>query len=97
MNPNAIKPQTMKVIPRPLSGSGILEYLIFSLIDAIAKIAKKNNINSFMYISSNKLITFCIVSPSGIEVNNDLSRICFIIEILILNFQGKNKWMPHLF
>ena len=28
MNPNAIKPQTMKVIPRPLSGSGILEYLI---------------------------------------------------------------------
>ena len=44
MNPNAIKPQIIRVIPRPLSGSGIFEYLIFSLIDAIARMARKNPI-----------------------------------------------------
>ena len=40
MKPRAIKPVIIKVIPKPFNGSGILEYVIFSLIAAIATIAK---------------------------------------------------------
>ena len=34
----------MNVIPKPLSGAGTLEYLIFSRIAAMAKIAKNQPI-----------------------------------------------------
>ena len=37
-----IKPVMMYVIPNPLSAGGIFEYLIFSLIAAIATIAKNH-------------------------------------------------------
>ena len=41
INPIAIRPVIIKVIPNPFKGSGILEYAIFSLIAEIARIAKK--------------------------------------------------------
>lgn len=40
MNAIPIKPVMMNVIPKPLNGAGTFEYLIFSLIAAIATIAK---------------------------------------------------------
>ena len=40
IKPMAIKPVIIKVIPNPLSGGGTCEYLIFSLIVAMAKIAR---------------------------------------------------------
>lgn len=36
----AINPVRIKVMPKPLSGAGIFEYDIFSLIDANANMAK---------------------------------------------------------
>ena len=41
INPIAIRPVMIKVIPNPFKGSGILEYAIFSLMAEIARIAKK--------------------------------------------------------
>lgn len=42
MNPRAIKPVMIKVMPKPFSGAGTFEYAIFSLIAAIATIAKNH-------------------------------------------------------
>ena len=44
MNPIAIKPVMINVIPNPFKGAGTLEYAIFSRIAAIAKIAKNHQI-----------------------------------------------------
>ena len=44
INPRAIKPVIIKVIPKPFKGSGIFEYVIFSLIAAIATIARNHPI-----------------------------------------------------
>jgi hypothetical protein len=40
----AMSPVIIKVIPKPLRGAGTLEYLIFSLIAAMAKMAKNHPI-----------------------------------------------------
>ena len=40
INPSAIRPVIINVIPSPLNGAGTFEYAIFSLIAAIATIAK---------------------------------------------------------
>ena len=42
MNPRAIKPVIIKVMPKPFRGAGTFEYAIFSLIAAIATIAKNH-------------------------------------------------------
>ena len=44
INAIPIKPVMMNVIPKPLKGPGTLEYLIFSLIAAIATIANNQPI-----------------------------------------------------
>ena len=44
INPIAIKPVMINVIPKPRNGAGTLEYLIFSRIAAIATIAKNQPI-----------------------------------------------------
>ena len=40
----AIKPVIIKVIPKPFKGRGTFEYAIFSLIEAIATIARNHPI-----------------------------------------------------
>ena len=44
INAIAIKPVIIKVIPRPLNEAGTFEYVIFSLIDAKATIARSHPI-----------------------------------------------------